>query len=59
MAKNIVEPSNAKPANAPVSFPVVWDAPQHDILQWNGSAVNAGIGPYTRNTGEIQSGHGD
>ena len=56
---SINEPSNAKLSNAPVSFPVVWDAPQHDILQWNGSAVNAGIGPYTRNTGEVVGVFGD
>ena len=49
----INEPSNAKPANAPVSYPVMWDTPQHDILQWNGLAVNAGVGPYMRNTGEV------
>jgi mono/diheme cytochrome c family protein len=55
----INEPSNAKPSNAPVSFPVVWDAAQHDILQWNGSAVNAGLGPYTRNTGEVVGVFGD
>jgi cytochrome c1 len=49
----IKEPSNAKPADAPVSYPVLWDAPQHDRLQWNGSAVNAGIGAYVRNSGEV------
>lgn len=47
------EPSNAKPSNAPVSFPMLWDTPQHDVVQWNGSAVNAGIGSYTRNVGEV------
>lgn len=49
----IKEPSNAKPADAPVSYPVLWDAPQHDRVQWNGSAVNDGIGAYVRNTGEV------
>ncbi len=49
----IDEPENAKPVNAPVSYPVMWDTPQHDVVQWNGAAVNAGIGPYTRNTGEV------
>jgi mono/diheme cytochrome c family protein len=56
---SINEPSNAKPSNAPVSYPVVWDAAQHDILQWNGSAVNAGIGSYVRNTGEVVGVFGD
>lgn len=49
----INEPGNAKPANAPVSYPMLWDTPQHDQVQWNGSAVNAGIGAYVRNTGEV------
>ncbi len=56
---SINQPVNAKPANAPVSIPVVWDAAQHDILQWNGSAVNAGIGAYTRNTGQVVGVFGD
>lgn len=49
----INEPENAQTANAPVSLPVVWDTPQHEIVQWNGAALNAGIGPYTRNIGEV------
>ena len=52
-------PANAKPANAPVSYPVVWDAPQLDVLQWNGAAVNTGIGPYTRNIGQAVGVFGD
>jgi mono/diheme cytochrome c family protein len=56
---SINQPANAKPSNAPVSYPVVWDAAQHDILQWNGSAVNAGIGSYVRNTGEVVGVFGD
>lgn len=55
----INEPSNKKPVDAPVSFPVVWDTPQHDVVQWNGAAVNAGIGPYARNTGEVVGVFGD
>lgn len=55
----INQPDNAKKATAPVSIPVVWDAAQHDILQWNGSAVNAGLGPYTRNAGEVVGVFGD
>lgn len=49
----INEPSNANPANAPVSYPMLWDTPQHNVVQWNGSAVNAGIGAYVRNVGEV------
>ncbi len=55
----INEPANAKPVDAPVSYPVLWDTPQHDIVQWNGAAVNAGIGPYTRNVGEVVGVFGD
>lgn len=39
--------------NAPVSYPFLWDIPQHDYVQWNGLAVNAGLGPVGRNTGEV------
>jgi hypothetical protein len=38
--------------NAPVSYPFLWDIPQHDFVQWNGLASNAGLGPVGRNTGE-------
>lgn len=30
-------PENAAVANAAVSYPHLWDAPQHDVVQWNGS----------------------
>ncbi len=39
--------------DAPVSYPFLWDIPQHDYLQWNGIAANAGLGPIGRNTGEV------
>lgn len=39
--------------NAPVSYPFLWDIPQHDYVQWNGTASNAGLGPVGRNTGEV------
>lgn len=55
----IDEPENAKKSDAPVSYPVVWDTPQHEVVQWNGAAVNAGIGPYTRNIGEVVGVFGD
>lgn len=53
------EPSNAHLANAPVSYPMLWDTPQHDVVQWNGSAPNAGIGPEVRNVGEAVGVFGD
>ncbi len=39
--------------DAPVSYPFLWDIPQHDYVQWNGIGVNAGLGPMGRNTGEV------
>lgn len=39
--------------NAPVSYPFLWDIPQHDYVQWNGIAANAGLGPIGRNAGEV------
>lgn len=39
--------------NAPVSYPFLWDIAQHDYVQWNGIAANAGLGPIGRNTGEV------
>ncbi len=41
------------PPDAPVSYPFLWDIPQHDYVQWNGIASNAGLGPVGRNTGEV------
>lgn len=58
-------PGNYAPADAPVSYPMLWDTPQHDFVQWNASAENKRstlteklvgtefIGPLGRNTGEV------
>ena len=46
-------PGNAKPADAPVSYPFIWDTPQHDKVQWNGSVENNGAGSLGRNVGEV------
>lgn len=40
------------PPNAPVSYPFLWDIPQHDYVQWNGIVANAGLGGVGRDTGE-------
>jgi cytochrome c5 len=40
------------PPNAPVSYPFLWDIPQHDYVQWNGIVQNADLGPIGRNAGE-------
>ncbi|HZS26667.1 MAG TPA: di-heme-cytochrome C peroxidase [Candidatus Angelobacter sp.] len=41
------------PPDAPVSYPFLWDIPQHDYVQWNGIVPNAELGPVGRNTGEV------
>lgn len=52
-----VQPPN--PADAPVSYPFLWNIHQHDKVQWNGVAPNnlklAGIevGALGRNVGEV------
>lgn len=46
-------PANIKAADAPVSYPFLWDTPQHDKVQWNGSITNARLGSLSRNVGEV------
>ena len=41
------------PPDAPVSYPFLWDTPQHDYVQWNGIADNGSVGPMGRNAGEV------
>ncbi len=40
-------------ADAPVSYPFLWDIAQHDYVQWNGIGDNGGLGPLGRNAGEV------
>lgn len=40
------------PANAPVSYPFLWDTPRHDYVQWNGLTENSGLNAIGRNAGE-------
>jgi mono/diheme cytochrome c family protein len=42
-------PENYRKADAPVSYPPLWQTPNMDWVQWNGSAVE----PLSRNTGEV------
>lgn len=51
----LAQPANARPPDAPVSYPFLWDTPQHDKVQWNGSAPNGpfGLGEVARNVGEV------
>jgi hypothetical protein len=52
----------SNPPNAPVSYPFLWNVPQHDVVQWNGSVANRRIrigeghldfGAIGRNAGEV------
>lgn len=47
------EKNNTKPPNAPTSYPYLWDTPQHDYVEWNGSQSNSNIGAFARNIGEV------
>lgn len=53
------EIDNTSPANAPVSYPTLWDTPYSDFVQWNGVGDNKPrgrkgfLGPLNRNTGEV------
>ncbi|HYI03015.1 di-heme-cytochrome C peroxidase [Hyalangium sp.] len=47
------DPKNSIEPNAPTSFPLLWDAPRHDYVQWTGFSANAGAGSLGRNTGEV------
>lgn len=42
-------PKNKLVPDAPVSYPVLWDAPHLDVVQWNGSAPNTDPGPLFQN----------
>jgi hypothetical protein len=58
-------PENHRAADAPVSYPCVWDAPHHKNVQWNGAAENRvselgpiffgtkQVGALGRNAGEV------
>lgn len=44
---------NFNPPNAPTSYPYLWDTPQHDYVEWNGSQANSNVGALARNVGEV------
>lgn len=52
-------PQNARPPDAPVSIPVLWDASHHDLVQWNGSAPNKEPGPLGQNIPTALAVYGD
>jgi len=45
---DVIDPSNYRVGNAPVSYPQIWDIWKFDWVQWNGSAMQ----PMARNLGE-------
>jgi hypothetical protein len=54
MGDEVGEPSNIQQPADPVSVPFLWTTAQCDLVQWNGSASNAGpLGPLLRNIGEV------
>lgn len=46
-------PENASSPDAPVSYPVLWDAPYLEFVQYNGVVPNAGAGAIGRNVGQV------
>lgn len=46
-------PDNFNPPDAPTSYPHLWDTPQHDYVEWDGSQSNSNIGALARNVGEV------
>ncbi len=53
------EEHNTSPPTAPTSYPYLWDTPQHDYVEWNGSQSNSGVGALARNIGEVIGVFGD
>jgi len=53
LSRDLHIPENKEVPDSPVSYPFIWDAHQHDFVQWNGSAPNAASGPVLRNIGEV------
>ena len=53
---------NTKAADAPVSYPFLWDAPFSDVVQWPGLTPNGGplgVNSLGRNVGEVLGVFGD
>ncbi len=44
---------NRNAPTGPTSIPYIWDTPQHDYVEWNGSQSNTGVGALARNIGEV------
>ena len=52
-------PDNFNSPDAPTSFPYLWDTPQHDYVEWDGSQSNSSIGALARNVGEVIGVYGE
>ncbi len=52
-AMMLERPDNARPSDAPVSYPFVWDTPYLDYVQYNAVVPNAGAGAMGRNVGQV------
>jgi RoxA-like, cytochrome c-like len=50
---------NFNSPDAPTSYPYIWDTPQHDYVEWNGSQSNSYVGAFARNVGEVIGVFGD
>lgn len=50
---------NFNSPNAPTSYPYLWDTPQHDYVEWDGSQTNSSLGALARNVGETIGVYGD
>ena len=50
---------NFNSPNAPTNYPYLWDTPQHDYVEWNGSQTNSSLGALARNVGEAIGVYGD
>ena len=50
---------NINTPNAPTSYPYLWDTPQHDYVEWDGSQTNSSLGALARNIGEVLGVFGD
>lgn len=53
-APTFLIPENIKPADAPVRYPFLWNAPKQDFTQWAGFAENgSAILALSRNVGQV------
>ncbi len=50
---------NFNAPDAPTSYPYLWDTPQHDYVEWDGSQSNSYVGALARNVGEVMGVFGD